>query len=119
MFHIIDDTKLVSEVISESLKKLGYGALEFGSPAEYITYAGHPDFVVPRAVFTGATMAQADGYTMMDTLSGLKPDLTVVVMTARRVTTQNGSANRLHLAKPFRFEDIKNVVDTIISRRGA
>lgn len=116
MFHVIDDMKFVSEVISEIIRKLGYDALEFNSAEDYIAYTESPDYINPKAVFTDIIMPSVNGYEMIDTVSRRRPDLTFVIMFESAAVRQNRRACRhMHLAKPFRFDDIREVIDALPS----
>ena len=115
MFHIVDDTDSVREVVIAMLKHHGYETISFGCPKEYISFVSSPGFSNPIAVFTDVTMPAMTGYEMMAIVSELRSELRFVVMTAEpEIRSEHATKACMYLAKPFTLASLLKVVGSLI-----
>jgi len=115
MFHVIDDTDSIREVVKTMLERQGYETISFGCPKEYINFVGSPEFRDPVAAFTDVTMPEINGYELMDIVSRLKPELKFVIMTAEpEIRSEHTNRACMYLGKPFRMGDLIKVVESLI-----
>jgi len=115
MFHVVDDTDSVREVVTTMLERQGYETISFGHPKDYINFVDSPEFRDPVAVFTDVTMPEINGYELMDIVSRLKPELKFVIMTAEpEIRSEHANGACMYLGKPFRLDGLIKVVDSLI-----
>jgi len=115
MFHVVDDTDFICEVVTAMLKHLGHDTMSFSCPKDYISLVNSPDFITPVAVFTDVEMPEMNGYEMMNAVSKLKPDLKFVVMTGEpKIRSEHVNMACMYLSKPFKSKDFIRVVDNLL-----
>ena len=108
---VVDDDAVARELLAEALKKEGYDVEAFGSGEEAIARGreGRVDLVL-----TDIRMGAVDGLTVLREFKRMSQDTAIVVLTA--FGSLEGAIEAIkqgaydYLAKPFKKEDIKLVV---------
>ena len=108
---VVDDDAVARELLAEALKKEGYDVELFASGEEAIARGreGHVDLVL-----TDIRMGAVDGLTVLREFKRMSADTAIVVLTA--FGSLEGAIEAIkqgaydYLAKPFKKEDIKLVV---------
>ncbi|HEY5627033.1 MAG TPA: response regulator, partial [Nitrospira sp.] len=108
---VVDDDAVARELLAEALKKEGYDVELFASGEEAIARSrdGHVDLVL-----TDIRMGAVDGLTVLREFKRQSADTAIVVLTA--FGSLEGAIEAIkqgaydYLAKPFKKEDIKLVV---------
>ncbi len=108
---VVDDDAVARELLAEALEKEGYDVELFASGEEAIARSleGHVDLVL-----TDIRMGPIDGLTVLREFKRLHPNTAIVVLTA--FGSLEGAIEAIkqgaydYLAKPFKKEDIKLVV---------
>ncbi|MDX8387352.1 MAG: response regulator [Ghiorsea sp.] len=115
MFHIIDDTTFVCDLLTDILRSQGFEARVFHSPDAYIKYISSVDFEEPSGVFTDINMPYMSGYEMMDIVSIIRPNLNFAIMTSD-LNIRSGYVDNtdFYLAKPFRLAEVVKVIDALL-----
>ena len=108
---VVDDDAVARELLADALKKEGYDVEAFANGADAITRGkqGKIDLVL-----TDIRMGTVDGLTVLREFKHFSPDTSIVLLTA--FGSLEGAIEGIkqgafdYLAKPFRKEEIKLVV---------
>jgi len=115
MFHIIDDTHFVCDLMEEVIRTHGYPALSFNHAEEYIEYVKSPRFKKPIAVFVDIIMPDMDGYDLISNVSKLIPDTRFVVMTSEpKIRSKHINDACMYLGKPLIPKHVIKVIDSLL-----
>ena len=108
---VADDDAVARELLAEALKKEGYDVEAFSNGADTIERGKQQKVDV---VLTDIRMGTADGFTVLREFKRFSPDTSIVLLTA--FGSLEGAIEAIkqgaydYLAKPFRKEEIKLVV---------
>jgi two-component system nitrogen regulation response regulator GlnG len=114
---VADDDRAIRTVLSEALGRLGHQVRTAGDAATLWRWVkdGAGDLVI-----TDVVMPDENGLDLLPRIRKLRPDLRVIVMSARNTlltavkATEGGAFD--YLAKPFDLGDLKTAVDRALSR---
>lgn len=104
---IIEDEERISSFVAKGLRDGGFDSTTVGDGASGLDFARTGDFDL---VILDIGLPDVDGFTVLDQLSVERPDLPVIVLTARDSATdtvaalEGGAAD--YMAKPFRFDEL-------------
>ncbi|MBN1211751.1 MAG: sigma-54-dependent Fis family transcriptional regulator, partial [candidate division Zixibacteria bacterium] len=76
---VVDDDKLVNDVITETVKRAGYDCVSVHSGEEALEKFEKKTFDI---VLTDYRMKEMDGIALLENIKGLNPEVEVVIMTA-------------------------------------
>jgi DNA-binding response OmpR family regulator len=119
---IVDDEPMVGELLQDLIRIFGHEPDYCPSPHVALEKAGRENFDL---VLLDCRMPAMSGEEFFNALADSRPDL------AGRVVFLTGDAHRsetkiflhstgsMHLAKPFRFETIKGVIDAALEKAAA
>jgi CheY-like chemotaxis protein len=112
---LIDDDALVRMGTVDMLEDLGHTVTEAGSAAEALTIlqAGRPRF---EAVITDQAMPGMRGTELAAELAQKYPGLPVILATGYAELPNGENPGLPRLAKPFRQEDLAQVLDRVVQR---
>ena len=108
---VADDDRAIRTVVSEALGRLGYEVRATGDAATLWTWAARGD---GDLVITDVVMPDGDGLELLPQIKKARPDLRVIVMSARNTlmtalrATERGAFE--YLPKPF---DLSQLVDAV------
>jgi len=80
LFHIIDDEPTLCELAVELISSIGFKAVSYSDPVEYLSYMNSDAYVVPTAIFTDIQMPEMNGYDLIDKIREKYPDQKVIVV---------------------------------------
>ncbi|HWA44456.1 MAG TPA: nitrogen regulation protein NR(I) [Hypericibacter adhaerens] len=114
---VADDDRAIRTVLSEALGRLGHQVRTAGDAATLWRWVkdGAGDLVI-----TDVVMPDENGLDLLPRIRKLRPDLRVIVMSARNTlltavkATEGGAFE--YLAKPFDLGDLRNAVERALSR---
>ena len=114
---VADDDRAIRTVLTEALGRLGHQVRTAGDAATLWRWVkdGAGDLVI-----TDVVMPDENGLDRLPRLRKLRPDLRVIVMSARNTlltavkATEGGAFD--YLAKPFDLGDLRNAVERALSR---
>jgi len=102
MFHIIDDEKVLAEMIAEILESIGFQVMAFSNPLTYLDYVNSASFTEPLAIFTDMKMPQMGGYRLIHEVRKRFPKQKFVVISGERGSEKPiGKAACHFITKPF------------------
>ena len=113
---VADDDRGIRTVVSQALSRAGYDVRTTSNAATLWNWVveGEGDLVI-----TDVVMPDGDGLDLLPRIKKTRPDLPVVVMSARNTlatavkATQNGAYE--YLPKPFDINELKAIVDMALS----
>ena len=115
MFHIVDDDKIIREVMEGLLGIIGYESKSFGCPKEYLQYAESNDFTMPYAVLTDVQMPKMNGYEMLEQLRQTHPAIrTAVISGYPKFEDGTKTACCAFLHKPIVMEEFQHVIRSFV-----
>ncbi|MGH6882266.1 nitrogen regulation protein NR(I) [Hypericibacter sp.] len=114
---VADDDRAIRTVLTEALGRLGHQVRTAGDAATLWRWVkdGAGDLVI-----TDVVMPDENGLDLLPRIRKLRPDLRVIVMSARNTlltavkATEGGAFD--YLAKPFDLGDLRNAVERALSR---
>ena len=115
---VADDDRAIRTVVSEALGRLGYDVRATGDVATLWTWAARGD---GDLVITDVVMPDGDGLDLLPRLRKARPELRVIVMSARNTlmtalkATERGAFE--YLPKPFDLSHLVDAVARALSRR--
>ncbi|MFN0044359.1 MAG: nitrogen regulation protein NR(I) [Alphaproteobacteria bacterium] len=115
---VADDDRAIRTVVSEALGRLGYDGRATGDVATLWTWAARGD---GDLVITDVVMPDGDGLDLLPRLRKARPELRVIVMSARNTlmtalkATERGAFE--YLPKPFDLSHLVDAVTRALSRR--
>jgi len=112
MFHIVDDTKVLGQLLTEIIEMFGDSALWFSSPIDYLTFVKSPEFEAPTAVITDVHMPEMSGYKMMKMVLDIFPDINFAVISGEaNIESEYKDLACMYLAKPFEAQNIELMIE--------
>jgi len=110
MIHIVDDNRIVRDVMAELIVLFGFKVIEFSSPEAYLDYASGNDYQEPTAVFCDVMMPGFDGFELMNRIHAFYPRCRFVIMSGGNSTScQHKQGACIYLIKPVRFDMLERV----------
>jgi len=104
---IVEDERRISDFLAKGLRAEGFTPTAVADGLEGLDYALSGEFDL---VILDIGLPRLDGFTVLDRLSRERPDLAVIVLTARDSVTdtvaalEGGAAD--YMSKPFRFAEL-------------
>jgi DNA-binding NtrC family response regulator len=115
MFHIIDDTSIICELLTDILNTQGYETHCFSSPESYVKYIASAAFEEPSGVFTDINMPMMSGYEMIDIVSIIRPNLKFAIITSEsKIRPGYIESGEFYLEKPFRIDAVVAIADAFL-----
>ncbi len=111
MFHVVEDTSFARHLLLEMLDQLDCKCLSFNNAQAYIDYVNSSAYQKPIATFTDIMMPEINGYSMMDRLLKIHPEMKFVV-----ASNESGIRNEfshfacIYLAKPYDFNKLSDII---------
>jgi len=123
MFHIIDDEKMLGDILVDMAEVFGYQATAFASPVQYIRYLKSDAYIKPVAIITDIRMPEINGYELIKYVAQVHPDMNFVVMSGQTNNIEHSHSDKacMYLRKPFGMHIFKEMLDklTKCARDGA
>lgn len=117
MFHIVEDTECLRELLAEIIETFGRSTMTFSGPLEYLEYARSNTYRKPSAVITDIRMPHMSGYKMMDEVKSIHPDVSFAVISGeQRVDHQYKDQVSMYIFKPFEGAQIESLVSNFKPR---
>jgi len=109
MIHIVDDNESVLEVMGELVASFGYRPRVFSSGGEYLVYASCDTFEAPTAVITDVMMPGLDGFTLMQRVHALHPDVRFIITSGEDHALSSDKLGAcIYLRKPIHFDMLES-----------
>lgn len=117
MFHIVEDTECLRELLAEIIESFGRSTMTFSGSLEYIEYARSNAYRKPSAVITDIRMPHMSGYKMMDEVKSIHPDVNFVVISGEH-KVDHGYKDQvsMYIFKPFEGKQIEMLVSSFQPR---
>ena len=115
MFHIVDDDKIVREVIVRFVGLMGYESKDFETPIEYLEYAKSDDFTMPYALLTDVQMPKMNGYEMLEQVRQAHPAIrTAVISGYPKLEGEVKGDTCAFLNKPIVMEEFEHIIRSFV-----
>ncbi|GAV21469.1 transcriptional regulatory protein FixJ [Mariprofundus micogutta] len=112
MFHIVDDTEVVGQLLTEIIELFGNSAQWFSSPTKYLAFVESPEFEKPTAVITDVHMPEMSGYKMMKMVLDIYPDINFAVISGEaNIESKYKELACMYLVKPYEPQQIKLMIE--------
>jgi len=115
---VVDDEEIARRNIARALEKEGYEVATAANGMEALAQAEVEDFDL---AITDLKMEKMDGIQLLESLKRVSPSTDIIMVTGYATVDSavsaltKGAAN--YLAKPFRFDDLRNTVRQILDRK--
>ena len=112
MFHIVEDSEILREMLVDMIDSLGRTGVPFASPLEYLEYLQSDDFTVPCAVLTDVNMPHMSGYEMIESILSMNPSIKFAVMSGEpNICSQYKDKVCMFLEKPYTGQQVEELVN--------
>jgi two-component system nitrogen regulation response regulator GlnG len=117
---VADDDRAIRTVVSQALSRAGYEVRTTSNAATLWTWVSEGE---GNLVITDVVMPDGDGLDLLPRIKRARPELPVVVMSARNTlatavrATQSGAYE--YLPKPFDINELKDIVEMALNARSA
>lgn len=116
---VVDDDATIRTVIAQSLRRAGHGVRSAASLAELDRELGR---AAPDVLVTDVVLPDGDGLERAAALAGERPDLPIIVLSARNTLSTAVRAAEAgaydYLPKPFDLEALARAIEAALRRRG-
>lgn len=121
VIHVVDDERLIREILLEILSAYGFQTRTFSSAENYLTYMQKNSFGTPTILLSDINMPGMDGFQLLREVQQRYPDVCCMLMTgnpgqcAEEHLRQYGLVGRVHhvFMKPFSLALLMEVLQSI------
>ena len=113
-FHIIDDEITLCELAVELITSVGFEAISYTNPVEYLNYLNSDHYVVPDGVFTDVEMPEMNGYELISEIRKKYPEQKIVVISGYSGVEAFRRKVWQFLPKPYMPEQIIAIASAIV-----
>ena len=111
MFHVVDDSEILREMLVEMIESHGSTAIPFASALEYLEYVRSDQFKPPSAVITDVHMPHMSGYEMMEQVLAINPSIQFAVLSGEpNIPSRYKDKACLFLEKPCAGHQIQKMI---------
>jgi two-component system, NtrC family, response regulator len=112
---VVDDEKIIRVTLSDDLRDAGYDVREFSNAGSVFQILPEE---TPDVIITDLKMPGIDGIELLVKIKQIKPEITIIVMTAYGTVENAVKAMKLgaydYMTKPFDKEEVLLMLDRII-----